>query len=186
MYVYYSNFSLELETAARTFREILRQSWVRRAIRILTTNNPVEFLHKITLNEARALRDPDWVKKEQSYHDAAISELNSLVRKYNGLAPYSVRKPYYYTRESEIERMYEVSAEDVMKELEERLRDPGFIGNTNHDARGGPHGPVGSSDASNSREGEVSPVEGNHPPPSWRIRDLIREWIDRMRSSRAR
>ncbi|XP_006456854.1 hypothetical protein AGABI2DRAFT_212040 [Agaricus bisporus var. bisporus H97] len=173
----------ELETAARTFREILHQSWVRRAIRILTTNNPVEFLHKITFDEVKALRDPDWIKKEQSYHDTAIAELNSLVRKYNGLAPHAVRKSYYYTREGEIDRMYEASAKDVMKELEERLRDPGFIGNTNEGARGGSRGPVGSS---NAREGAVPPVEENQPQPSWRITDLIREWINSMRSWRAR
>lgn len=73
-----------------------------------------------------------------------------------------------------------------MKELEERLRDPGFIGNTSHEARGGPRGPVGSSSDGLNSGGEASPVEENHPLRSWRLRDLLREWIDRMRSLRAR
>ncbi|KAF9448961.1 hypothetical protein P691DRAFT_728713 [Macrolepiota fuliginosa MF-IS2] len=167
----------ELDTAVRSFRELLRQSWIRRAVRTLTTNNPAELLHRITLNEVRALRDPDWVRKEQSYHETAIAELNSLVRKYNGLAPYAVRRSYYYTREGEIERMYESSVEDVMRELEERLRDPGFIGNTRMSGGGGHARAVGCSSGENSTLSDVAPTEQDHPPPSWRIRDLLRDWI---------
>lgn len=50
----------------------------------------------------------------KSYHDVAIAELNNLVRKHNVLAPYTVRRPYY-ERAVEIEKMYEISAEDILK-----------------------------------------------------------------------
>lgn len=164
---------LELDTAVRTFRELLRQSWVRRALRVLTTDNPAELLHKISLDQVKRLRDPEWVQKEQRYHETAISELNSLIRKYNGLAPYSVRRSHYYARENEIERMYESCAEDIMRELQERLRDPGLIGN-----KGTTRGPVGSAHAGSAKLGDSIPSDQDPPPPSWRFWDLIREWFN--------
>lgn len=103
-----------------TFREILRQSWIRRAIRNLTTAEPAAFLAKYRLSDIKSLRDPAWEERERSYHDAAMNELNSLVRKYNGLAPYAVRRPYY-TRNAEVERAYEASAEDILTGIAERV-----------------------------------------------------------------
>ncbi|KAF5364139.1 hypothetical protein D9756_000143 [Leucocoprinus leucothites] len=172
----------ELEIAARSFREILRQSWVRRALRILSMNNPPELLRKVTLDQIKSLRDPEWVKKEHSYHEAAVAELNSLVRKYNGLAPYAVRRPYYYSRESEIERMYETSAEDVMRELQERLRDPGLVGHLTGSASG-TRGAVGSSPGT-STLADVAPM--NPPTAPWRFWDLIQEWFHDKMTSRSK
>ncbi|CDO69584.1 hypothetical protein BN946_scf184759.g24 [Trametes cinnabarina] len=48
-------------------------------------------------------------------------ELNSLVRKYNGMAPYAVRRPYY-TRSVELERVYKEAAPDILAGLEERAK----------------------------------------------------------------
>ncbi|KAF8165847.1 hypothetical protein B0H34DRAFT_648070 [Crassisporium funariophilum] len=109
----------ELDTAVNTFREILRQSWMRRVIRGLTMEHPAEFLSRLTLENIKAFRDREWVKREQSYHDTAIAELNSHVRKYNGLAPYAVRRAYY-SREVEIERLYNDCAEDILRMIAER------------------------------------------------------------------
>lgn len=75
--------------------------------------------------------------------------------------------------------MYEVSAEDVLRELGERLRDPGFIGNTGTSgSTSGTRGAVGPSN-------RATPVDQGHPA-SWRFRDLIREWISSMKSLRLR
>jgi hypothetical protein len=151
-------------------------------------NNPPELLHKVTLEQIKALRDPEWVKKELSYHEAAVAELNSLVRKYNGLAPYSVRRPYYYSRESEIERMYKTSAEDIMQEFQERLQDPGYIGRpTSTGSTSGTRGDVvGSRAGVGSTLADETPVEQDHPPASWRVLDLIREWFNDKISSRSK
>ena len=62
---------------------------------MLTISQPPALLPKLTSAEVSALRDSDWETRERAYHDTAIEEINSLVRKYNGMAPYSVRKPYY-------------------------------------------------------------------------------------------
>ncbi|KXN81731.1 hypothetical protein AN958_03780 [Leucoagaricus sp. SymC.cos] len=86
----------ELESAVNSFREILRQSRVRRALRILNMEIPPELLPKVTLDQVKSLRDPEWIKKEESYHQTVAAELNSLVRRYNGLAPYIVRRPFEF------------------------------------------------------------------------------------------
>jgi len=116
----------ELEPAVVTFREILRQSWIRRSIRMLVLSHPDPYLlSKLTLDDIKARRDSEWVQKEKSYHETAIAELNELVRKYNGLAPYIVRKNYYI-REVEIDRLYNDCAEEIFKGILER-REAGFM-----------------------------------------------------------
>ena len=132
--------------------------------------NPPGLLHTVTLDQIKALRDPEWVEKERSYHEDAVAELNSLVRKYNGLAPYVVRRPYYYSREVEIGRMYEVSAEDVIRELQERLCDPVLI-STGAAVRISPG-------AATLVEATVAPMDHDgHPSTSWRLWDLVRRWF---------
>jgi len=124
------------------------------------------------LDQIKALRDPQWVEKERSYHEVAIAELNSLVRKYNGLAPYVVRRPYYYSREVEIGRMYEASAEDVIRELQERLCDPVLIGRLT-----GARGAVRISPGAATLV-DVAPMDHDgHPSTLWRLWDLVRRWF---------
>ncbi|TCD61363.1 hypothetical protein EIP91_008553 [Steccherinum ochraceum] len=113
----------ELESAATTFREVVKQSWTRRAIRMLTISQPTGLLPKLTVAEAGALQDAEWEARERAYHDSAIDELNSLVRKYNGLAPYAVRRPYYL-RSAELEKAYRDSAEDILRGIAERVNAP--------------------------------------------------------------
>lgn len=113
---------VELENAVNAFRDILRQSWTRRAIRTLTMLQPAAMLPSLTLNRVTSLRDREWEERECSYHDTAVAELNSLVRKYNGLAPYSVRRPYY-SREAELAKVYEDCGEDILRGISERSRE---------------------------------------------------------------
>ncbi|EMD40388.1 hypothetical protein CERSUDRAFT_130190 [Gelatoporia subvermispora B] len=109
----------ELESATSSFREVVKQSWIRRAIRILTMSQPSAQLPKLTLADVTALRDAEWEAREQAYHDSALEELNALVRKYNGLAPYAVRRPYYM-RGAELDKAYRDCGEDILRGLAER------------------------------------------------------------------
>ena len=111
----------ELETAVNSFREILKQSWTRRALRTLTHMHPAELLPRLTLADVAVLRDAEWEEKERAYHETALEEINSLVRKYNGLAPYAVRRAYY-VRGAELERVYQEAGEDILRGLEERAQ----------------------------------------------------------------
>lgn len=100
---------------------MLRQAWTRRAIRTLTALHPASLLPKLTLADVTAMRDAEWEAKERSYHETALDEVNALVRKYNGLAPYAVRRAYYM-RAAELERAYRDAGEDILRGLEERAR----------------------------------------------------------------
>ena len=111
----------ELETAVNSFREILKQSWTRRALRTLTHMHPAELLPRLTLADVAVLRDAEWEEKERAYHETALDEINSLVRKYNALAPYAVRRAYY-VRGAELERVYQEAGEDILRGLEERAQ----------------------------------------------------------------
>ncbi|KAG8757829.1 hypothetical protein FRC14_001361 [Serendipita sp. 396] len=111
-------FQQELESSVAAFRNILRDAWVRRAVRTLSLTHAhnLEYLHNLTPESLSTLRDKEWEEKESSYHEHAISELNSLVRKYNGMAPYSVRRGLH-TREGELARVYSISGEHIFNEL---------------------------------------------------------------------
>ncbi|KAI0832799.1 hypothetical protein BC628DRAFT_1407189 [Trametes gibbosa] len=109
----------ELESALAAFREVVKQSWTRRALRTITATNPAALLPRLTLEDVTALRDPEWEERERGYHDTALAELNSLVRKYNGLAPYAVRRPYYM-RSVELEKVYKEASEDILRGLADR------------------------------------------------------------------
>ncbi|KAI0682623.1 hypothetical protein C8Q76DRAFT_322146 [Earliella scabrosa] len=117
----------ELENAVNTFREVLKQSWTRRAIRTLTAMHPAALLPKLTLADVTTMRDTEWEDKERSYHETALEEVNALVRKYNGLAPYAVRRAYYMRR-AELERVYKEAGEDILQGLEERARQGFSVG----------------------------------------------------------
>ena len=109
----------ELEAAVGTFRSVLKQSWVRRAVRMLTL--PHQPPRELSLADAQALRDGEWEAREEAYHESALAEVNTLVRKYNALAPYAVRRAYY-VRGVELNRAYEKGAEDIVQELARRFR----------------------------------------------------------------
>lgn len=101
------------------FRETLRQSWIRRAIRTLTLTQPAPSLASISSITVASLRDREWEERERAYHDTAVAELNSLVRKYNAMAPYAVRRAYY-SREAEVVRAYGDCGEEIIRGLNER------------------------------------------------------------------
>lgn len=64
-------------------------------------------------------RDPDWVNTEQSYMDLAISNLNTLTRSYNLMAPELAKKPYF-TLERELNNCYADVAPQLAKAIKDR------------------------------------------------------------------
>ena len=89
--------------------------------------HPAALLPKLTLADVTTMRDAEWEDKERSYHETALEEVNALVRKYNGLAPYAVRRAYYMRR-AELERVYKEAGEDILQGLEERARQGFSVG----------------------------------------------------------
>ena len=152
----------QLEVAVVTFRSVLKQSWVRRAVRMLTLSRRLP--GELSLADLRALRDKEWEARERAYHESALEEVNALVRKYNGLAPYAVRRAYY-VRDVELDRAYEESAEDIIQELEGRLGGSG----------------AGSPDGTAVR-GEEDVMGAQSQGNVLRLRDLFRRWFRGRRS----
>lgn len=70
------------------------------------------------------MRDPKWEQRESSYFHAALEEVNSQIRRMNGMAPFAARRGYLLLK-YELERAYEASAPEIVRALEERLRDDG-------------------------------------------------------------
>jgi len=112
----------ELEDAVASFRAVLKSAWTRRAVRMLTLERPASLLPKLTLADVTGarMRDLDWEMREAGYHEEALREVNALVRKYNGAAPYAVRRNYL-TKQAELDRMYEASGVDILTEIKKRV-----------------------------------------------------------------
>ena len=159
----------ELESAVTSFREILRQSWIRRALRMLTLSQPPVHLHKLMLADITAMRDSEWEARERRYHDTAVEGVNALVRKYNGLAPYAVRRAYY-TRSVELEKAYMDAGPDILRGIKERVS-----------KRANGIGLEGNIEA--SENGRAVGVDGG---PLLMIRDVIREWLSKLKGWRSR
>ncbi|KAJ4469540.1 hypothetical protein J3R30DRAFT_1566472 [Lentinula aciculospora] len=157
----------ELDTAVSTFRDLLRQSYVRRVVRTLTASHPPAILAtRLTLQYIKTYRDPEWEETERAYHDVAIEEINALVRKYNGEAPYAVRRAYYM-RNVEVGRLQEECAEDVLRGLKARVDGSPSTGNTRKVPEVGEKG-SDSVEGQKLDEGFVN------------FRYLLLGWVDRL------
>jgi len=107
-----------MESGIATFRNILQSAWIRRATRSLPLSHGYDpsFASRFTASYLSNMRDTEWEEKEKGYHEHAVAEVNSLIRKYNGIAPYTVRRGLL-TREGELKRCYEESGEKILAEL---------------------------------------------------------------------
>jgi DnaJ family protein C protein 28 len=157
---------VELEAAVATFRSVLKQSWVRRTVRMLTLSRRP--LGGLSLADIQELRDGEWEARERAYHESALAELNALVRKYNALAPYAVRRAYY-VRDVELDRAYEEGAEDIMRELGRRLH-------------GSDSGDAGKR-VVDDRDDEPTTVGVQSPGKILTFRDLFRQWFRSRRKT---
>lgn len=161
-------FILELDTAVTIFREILREAWIRRTIRMLAMEHPSEILRRFILDDIKNHRDSEWIAKEKSYHETAVNKLNSLVRNYNGLAPYAVRRAYY-SREAEIEKLYKDCSPVILKALSER-----DVGNTAVRSGGSGEGTTNRPTGGGRLGNTLSRGEGG------RFFDWLRLWFRRL------
>ncbi|GAA6010906.1 hypothetical protein JCM11491_004594 [Sporobolomyces phaffii] len=107
----------ELEHSLSTFRSTLSSSWIRRAIRIRSS----EGLTRASVREVeQGWRDSEWEKKEEKYHETAVRELNDLTRRFNIIAPYHVRRPLL-SLANELSRTISTSSAQISAELSRRL-----------------------------------------------------------------
>jgi hypothetical protein len=63
--------------------------------------------------------DKQWEIRENRFHLTALEEVNSLIRDYNNVAPYSVRKAYI-DLSTELERTYRDSQHHIREEIASR------------------------------------------------------------------
>jgi len=124
-------------------------------------------LHELSLADARALRDKEWEAYQKAYHESELAEVNALVRKYNALAPYAVRRAYY-VRDVELNRAYKEGAEDIIQELVGRLRGSGA---------GNPEERVVPDE-----EDELTVMGAQSQGNVLRLRDLFQQWFRGRRS----
>ena len=71
-------------------------------------------------------RDPSWQSLEHAYHTLAISNLNSLARSYNLMAPDLAKKPYF-SLPRELASCFADIAPQLPNEIRERARAPSKI-----------------------------------------------------------
>lgn len=72
---------------------------------------------------ARPFRDAEWEAAERSYMEFAITNLNTLTRAYNLMAPELAKKPYF-SLERELNACFADVAPQVANEIKERARRP--------------------------------------------------------------
>lgn len=129
---------------------------------MVTLSRPAALLPKLSVADVTSWRDAEWEARERSYHDTALAEINSMVRKYNGMAPSAVRR-VAYTLEAELERAYRESGEDILQGIAERVN-AGSAQMRNTPSASEDNIRIGGSHAD---EDQWAPV---------RIRDVIRQW----------
>lgn len=89
-------------------------------VRILPLSNPTSVLENLTPESASRLRDVEWERQEEKFHDAAIRDANEAIRRYNTVAPYVVRKSLL-ARKSELDRCYVQAAERIVEDIQAHL-----------------------------------------------------------------
>ncbi|KAK8862288.1 hypothetical protein PGQ11_008523 [Apiospora arundinis] len=68
-------------------------------------------------------RDPDWLEAEKSYMELAISNLNTITRSYNLMAPELAKKPYF-NLERELNNCYADVAPQIAEAIKDRAARP--------------------------------------------------------------
>lgn len=71
----------------------------------------------------RPFRDAEWESTERSYMELAITNLNTLTRAYNLMAPELAKKPYF-SLERELNACFADVAPQIANEIKERARRP--------------------------------------------------------------
>ena len=114
----------EVDAMTESFRAGVRESWQRRALRMLSLGT----ITPTVIASAATFRDAEWAQREQRFHAVSVEQLVDKTRSYNHLAPYVARRRYP-TVEAELARCYADSAPIITAELERRARE-GLHGGT--------------------------------------------------------
>ncbi|WFD27309.1 hypothetical protein MNAN1_002305 [Malassezia nana] len=108
---------VEVKTEEMSLRQQIQHAWLCRALMQLDASNVWRQMHPVAvewgrvdpqtdrptfrvpesedagqkrlLTWAQEFRDPEWVRREASFHAEAVHQLNQVIRRYNQLAPYT-------------------------------------------------------------------------------------------------
>ena len=111
----------ELDAELSAFRRSIQTSYTRYAIRHLTSSLHDPTSHSPPSTPTQPVRFPNWEHLHNAYHLASLTSLNSLIRRYNAVAPYPVRRPVL-TLEGEMKLVSEASWAKVIEGIEGRVR----------------------------------------------------------------
>lgn len=138
----------QVENHTRDFRHRLKNSWLRRASRIilatphlrsglepLTELSAQSSFHTLEQNKdsfsagqqrlfhlVAKYSDAEWESREEAYHEAAIRDVNNVIRRYNIVAPVSARRGLL-TRQWELLRVRDESKTELFHILNHNLLD---------------------------------------------------------------
>jgi DnaJ family protein C protein 28 len=107
----------EMRDEMNGFRARLRETWIRRATRMLS----LQPITPSVIGECGEYRDSEWTARERGYHDTAVKNINNLIRKYNIVAPPTARA-LFTTVELELAACYKDCQPLIKEELERRVR----------------------------------------------------------------
>jgi DnaJ homolog subfamily C member 28 len=157
-----------VDSSLLTFRQILIQGWVRHALRKMSTG-PSGILSRDKFESSTLLGDKQWENRENSFHITALEEVNSLIRNYNSVAPYSVRKAYI-DLQAELKRTYQVSWQIIREEL--TVRRTAALESTKRERE---------ADRALAARPDISAPDNLHEmKPSIGVWEWIRRWIYRL------
>ncbi|KAJ1308689.1 hypothetical protein OPQ81_004380 [Rhizoctonia solani] len=149
----------EAEKATQQLRELLISNWTRRMTRMLPLSNPASTLERLTPESVSKFRDSEWEQQEAKFHEAVVRDTNEVIRRYNAVAPFIVRRPLL-TLPSELARCYVQAAEGIVANIQERLAE-------------GRH--------ANTLEAEAPPDPGKISHPlGWRLGRLLSDAMKRV------
>lgn len=118
------------------------------------------------------LRDDQWLKTEQSYLELVISNLNSLTRSYNLMAPELAKKPYF-SLERELKAMYADVAPELADEIRYRASRPTKVGV-------GPAQGKGAGVLEGFTAGHKAKIY-DEMKPQYGIKELLKDWFGRKK-----
>lgn len=124
---------VDLSSAFASFRENLRNEWLRHVTRQITMA-PGNLSSHIAAAESYVEREKsanytlreyksDWESREGKFHSLAVNDLNAKTRSYNTIAPYTARKGYT-TLEKELEDCYRDAAPRIVETIRTRAMAP--------------------------------------------------------------
>ena len=107
----------EMRDDLQSFRARLRAAWIRRATRMIS----LQPITPSVIADCGDFRDPEWEAREEGYHERTVAELNNLIRRYNIVAPASVRANLT-TPEAELKACYRDCEGLIREELQRRVK----------------------------------------------------------------